>query len=64
MPGHVPPYLKHANIQPLLKKMNLEPSPPQNYRPISKLSLIATFSVNVVKHASSCAPQSCGKVID
>ena len=36
--GVVPSCFKHAVIQPLLKKSNLDPTKPSNYRPISKLN--------------------------
>ncbi len=32
-----PAYFKHAVVQPFLKKTNLDPSSPINYRPIFKL---------------------------
>lgn len=32
---------KHAIIEPVLKKSNLDPSDPKNYRPISKLSFVS-----------------------
>lgn len=46
--GQVPIYFKQAVIQPLLKKTNLDPSLPQNYRPISKLPLMVKVLEKVV----------------
>ena len=46
--GCVPDYFKHAVIQPLLKKHNLDPSLPENYRPISKLPFISKILEKVV----------------
>lgn len=53
--GRVPANFKHAVVQPLLKKVNLDPSVPNNYRPSSKLPLI---SKNVWK--SCCQTAQCG----
>ncbi len=39
--GCVPSYFKQAAVQPLLKKTNLDPCLPQNYRPMSKLPFIS-----------------------
>ena len=39
--GIFPPSLKHAVVQPLLKKPNLDPTIPSNFRPISKLPLVS-----------------------
>uniref|UniRef100_A0AAQ6IB00 Reverse transcriptase domain-containing protein n=1 Tax=Anabas testudineus TaxID=64144 RepID=A0AAQ6IB00_ANATE len=39
--GIVPDYFKIASVQPLLKKPGLDPSSPENYRPISKLPFIS-----------------------
>lgn len=39
--GFVPDYCKHAVVQPLLKKENLDKSIHCNYRPISKLPFLA-----------------------
>ena len=45
--GCVPAYFKHAVVQPLLeKKTNLDPSLPQNEKPISQLTLIERFLPN------------------
>lgn len=35
--GSVPPDFKHAVVEPILKKQNLDPTVLSNYRPISKL---------------------------
>uniref|UniRef100_A0A3P9C069 Reverse transcriptase domain-containing protein n=1 Tax=Maylandia zebra TaxID=106582 RepID=A0A3P9C069_9CICH len=39
--GCVPSYFKHAEVTPLLKKQNLDPSSASNYRPISKLPFVS-----------------------
>ena len=39
--GTVPSCFKHAVVQPLLKKHNLDVNCPNNYRPISKLPFIS-----------------------
>ena len=39
--GVFPQTLKHAFVKPLLKKANLDPREPQNYRPISQLPFFA-----------------------
>ena len=39
--GSFPENFKRAQVTPLLKKDNLDPSQPVNYRPISKLSMIS-----------------------
>ena len=46
--GCVPDYFKHAVIQPLLKKPGLDPSLPNNYRPISKLPFMSKMLEKVV----------------
>ena len=46
--GCVPAYFKHAVVQPLLKKTNLDPYSPNNYRPISKLPFISKILEKVV----------------
>ena len=46
--GYVPSCFKHAIIHPLIKKENLDPSDPGNYRPISKLSFISKILEKVV----------------
>ena len=46
--GVVPFYFKQAAVQPLLKKPNLDPSSPLNYRPISKLPFISKVLEKVV----------------
>ncbi len=44
----MPSSLKHAVVEPLLKKPGLDPSVLQNFRPISKLPFIAKILENVV----------------
>ena len=39
--GYVPAYFKHAVIYPLIKKPNIDPSIPNNYWPVSKLSFLS-----------------------
>ena len=46
--GCVPLYFKHACVQPLLKKTNLDTSLPENYRPISKMPFISKIFEKVV----------------
>ena len=46
--GSVPSYFKHAVVNPILKKPNLDPSEPNNYRPISKLPFISKILEKVV----------------
>uniref|UniRef100_A0AAX7SWL5 Reverse transcriptase domain-containing protein n=1 Tax=Astatotilapia calliptera TaxID=8154 RepID=A0AAX7SWL5_ASTCA len=46
--GYVPAALKHAIIQPVLKKRNLDHSDFANYRPISKLPFLAKILEKVV----------------
>ncbi len=46
--GQVPGYFKQAVVQPILKKTNLDPSLPQNFRPISKLPFMAKVLEKVV----------------
>uniref|UniRef100_A0A669BKN7 Reverse transcriptase domain-containing protein n=1 Tax=Oreochromis niloticus TaxID=8128 RepID=A0A669BKN7_ORENI len=46
--GKVPAYFKTAVIHPLLKKSMLDPSLTSNYRPISKIPLIAKILEKVV----------------
>lgn len=46
--GSVPSYFKHAVVNPLLKKPNLDPSEPKNYRPISKLPFMSKIMEKVV----------------
>lgn len=46
--GSVPRYFKQAVIHPLLKKPDADPSLPQNFRPISKLSFISKVLEKVV----------------
>ncbi|XP_030601343.1 uncharacterized protein LOC115791283 [Archocentrus centrarchus] len=46
--GSVPRYFKQAVIHPLLKKPDADPSLPQNFRPISKLSFVSKVLEKVV----------------
>ena len=46
--GSVPSHFKHAIVQPLLKKTNLDPALPSNYRPISKLPFVSKLLEKVV----------------
>lgn len=46
--GIVPSYFKHAIVQPLLKKPNLDPTVLNNYRPISKLPFLSKVLEKVV----------------
>lgn len=46
--GSVPSYFKQAVVEPLLKKPNLDPSLPKNYRPISKLPFTSKVLEKVV----------------
>lgn len=47
--GCVSSYLKHATIQPILKKPNLDPALPKNYRPMSKLPFL---SKRYIRHST------------
>uniref|UniRef100_A0A3P9J789 Reverse transcriptase domain-containing protein n=1 Tax=Oryzias latipes TaxID=8090 RepID=A0A3P9J789_ORYLA len=46
--GTVPNFLKQAAISPILKKPNLDPSQPSNYRPISKLPILSKVLEKIV----------------
>ncbi len=46
--GKVPSHFKHAIVQPLLKKTNLDPTVLKNYRPISKLPFLSKVLEKVV----------------
>ena len=46
--GHVPAAFKHAVVQPLLKKKNLDPSDLSNFRPISQLPFLSKALEKVV----------------
>ena len=46
--GSVPAAFKHAVVQPLLKKDNLDPSVLSNFRPISKLPFLSKILEKVV----------------
>ena len=46
--GTVPTCFKHAVVQPLLKKPNLDPTLPSNYRPISKLPFLSKVLEKVI----------------
>lgn len=39
---------KHAVVEPILKKPGLDPSHPENYRPISKLPFVSKILEKVV----------------
>ena len=51
--GSVPSFFKQAVVQPLLKKPNLDPSLPKNYRPISKLPFLSKVLEKVVANQLS-----------
>ncbi len=46
--GSVPVYFKHAIVQPLIKKANLDPTVCSNFRPISKLPFFSKVLEKVV----------------
>ena len=46
--GSVPAAFKHAVVQPLIKKKNLDPSDLSNFRPISKLRFLSKILEKVV----------------
>ena len=46
--GNFPSAFKHAIVQPLLKKPNLDPSDLKNYRPISKLSFLSKVLEKII----------------
>lgn len=46
--GLVPSFFKHAVVNPFLKKPNLDPSEPKNYRPISKLPFVSKVLEKIV----------------
>ncbi|XDV17601.1 hypothetical protein PO909_023435 [Leuciscus waleckii] len=46
--GCVPSYFKHATIQPIIKKPNLDPTVLKNYWPISKLPFLSKILEKVV----------------
>ena len=46
--GVFPSAFKHAFIEPLLKKTNLDPTDPKNFRPISKLPFLSKVLEKVV----------------
>ncbi len=48
MTGCVPAALKHAVVQPLIKKHNLDPTVLSNFRPISKLPFLSKILEKVV----------------
>ena len=48
--GMFPTKLKHANVTPVLKKPNLDPLDPKNYRPISNLPFLGKLIERVVAH--------------
>lgn len=41
--GFLPPSQKRAVVSPLLKKPDLDPADPKNYRPVSNLSFVSKF---------------------
>ena len=41
--GFLPPSQKRAVVSPLLKKPDLDPASPKNYRPVSNLSFVSKF---------------------
>lgn len=56
--GCFPTSFKHASVTPLLKKSNLDPNLPSNYRPISNLNNISKileklFLARLIPHISS-----------
>lgn len=51
--GTVPSFFKQAVVNPILKKQNLDPSDPINYRPISKLPFISKILEKVVANQLS-----------
>ena len=53
--GCVSSYFKHATIQPILKKTNLDPALPVNYRPISKLPFLSKVLEKVVANQLTAA---------
>ncbi len=57
--GVVLDYLKHASVQPRLKKPNLDSSDASNFRPISNISFLAKNyrqSVFHQLHIFTCIP--------
>lgn len=46
--GSVPGYFKHATVRPLLKKPNMDPIDPSNFRPISTLPFMSKVLEKVV----------------
>ena len=57
--GTVPSSFKHAIVQPLLKKPSLDPSDPQNFRPISKLPFLSKILEKVVFQQLSSHLKNC-----
>ena len=53
--GCVPSYFKHATIQLILKKTNLDPALSKNYRPISKLPFLSKILEKVVANQLAAA---------
>ena len=45
MSGCIPAVFKHAVVQPLIKKHNIDPSVLSNFRPISKLPFLSNEKV-------------------
>ena len=54
--GTIPTCFKHAVVQTLLKKPNLNPTLPSSYRPISKLPFLSKVLEKVIPPA---APRRC-----
>ncbi len=48
--GHFPQLLKAGHVRPLLKKLHLDPKEFFNYRPVSKLPILA----EVIENACCC----------
>lgn len=46
--GLVPSFFKHAVVNPILKKPNLDPSEPKKFRPISKLPFVSKVLEKIV----------------
>lgn len=53
--GRVPPYFKHATIQTILKKTNLDPALPINYRPILKPPFLLNILEKIMENQLTSA---------